>query len=63
MVRIIFIFALALSAGCTTDAVWRGLYEGVRVHNDLHSTPPERAGQPASPDYTAYERMRSEARP
>lgn len=55
--------ALVLCAGCTTAGVRRGLYEGVRVRNDLQSTPQERAGQPGTPDFTTYERMRSEVRP
>jgi hypothetical protein len=56
------ILCLQLLAGCTTSNLSRGLYEGVRVRNDLQSSPAERFGKPESPDYQEYERMRQEQR-
>ena len=51
---------LLLCAGCTTDKVRQGLYEGFRVRNDLQSSPSERLGKPDSVDYLEYERQRKE---
>lgn len=56
------ILCLQLLAGCSTNNVTRGLYEGIRVRNDLQSSPPERFGKPEAPDYAEYERMKKEQR-
>ena len=53
---------LPLFAGCTGENVRHGLYEGIRTRNDLQSSPSERLGQPESPVYSEYERMRKEQR-
>ena len=53
-------FGLLLPAGCTTDGVQHGLYEGFRVRNDLQSSPSERIGKPDSLDYQEYNRLRKE---
>ena len=54
------ICGLTLLAGCTVDNVRRGIYDGVRVRNDLQSTPAERVGTPQAPDFSEYERLRKE---
>lgn len=66
MVRFVMLLLTMLlllpCSGCTGENVRHGLYEGIRTHNDLQSPPPERLGQPASPDYSEYERLRKEQR-
>ena len=47
-------------AGCSTDRVTRGLYEGIRTRNDLQSSPAERLGKPDAQQYSEYERARKE---
>ncbi|OGW34109.1 MAG: hypothetical protein A2X58_11310 [Nitrospirae bacterium GWC2_56_14] len=54
------ILCLLLLTGCSKDWFLHGMYEGLRTHNDLQSTPAERVGQPDSPNYGDYERMRKE---
>jgi hypothetical protein len=56
------VLCLHLFTGCTTSNVTRGVYEGLRTRNDLQSSPSERLGKPASPDYAEYERARKEPR-
>lgn len=34
------------------------MYEGIRVRNDLQSSPSERLGKTETPDYDTYQRMR-----
>lgn len=53
---------LQLLAACSADNLTRGLYDGVRVRNDLQSAPSERFGKPQEPDYPEYERLRKEQR-
>lgn len=53
---------LPLFTGCTANYLWGGLYGGIKARNDLQSTPSERLGQPESPDYSEYERLRREQR-
>ena len=64
MLRVCFILLSVLCwqllAGCSTDHLARGLYDGIRVHNDLNSPPSERLGKQEAPDYRDYERMRKE---
>jgi hypothetical protein len=48
---------LLLLAGCTTDHLKQGLYEGLRTRNDLQSSPAERIGKPDSPNYQEYQRL------
>lgn len=63
MIRSVILLAvlgLLLLAGCSTDNLKHGLYEGFRVRNDLQSSPPERGDKPVSPDYQEYERLRKE---
>lgn len=54
------ILFLLLMTGCSKDRFLHGMYEGLRTHDDLQSTPAERVGRPDSPDYLEYERMRKE---
>jgi hypothetical protein len=55
------LLTLALSlAGCSADHVRQGVYDAIKVQNDLQSAPSERVGKPESPDYQTYERMRKE---
>ena len=50
-----------LAAGCSTQCVYRGFYEGARVKNQLDSPPSERLGKPEPPaDYQQYEMIRRE---
>ncbi len=56
------VLCLQLLAGCTTGKVTRGIYDGIRVRNDLQGSPAERFGKPQEPDYQEYERMRKEQR-
>ena len=46
-------------SGCTTKQVYQGLYEGVRVRNQLQTTPAERAGKPEPFNYQEYEIQRN----
>lgn len=60
---ILFSFlCLYLLAGCSTGNVSQGIYDGIKVRNDLQSSPAERYGKPETPDYQEYERMRKEQR-
>jgi hypothetical protein len=60
MMMLFNILFLLLLTGCSKENLIQGMYDGVRTHNDLQSTPLERAGKPDSPDYLEYERMRKE---
>ena len=61
MKRIVVVAAFLLMAGCSAQSVYTGLYEGVRVKNQLDATPSERFGKPEPPaDYQQYEIMRRE---
>lgn len=51
---------LAVVSGCTRDNLLHGMYDGFRVHNELQSSPPERAVRQESPAYSDYQRMRKE---
>lgn len=53
---------LLFLAGCTTDHLKQGFYEGLRVRNDLQTSPAERIGKPESPNYSEYERLKNEPR-
>ena len=59
---ITILLSLQLLPGCSGSNLPRGIYEGVRVRNDLRSSPSERLGRPDSPDYQEYERLRKEKR-
>lgn len=59
-VMLLLTMLLLLLTGCTGENVRHGFYEGIRTRNDLQSSPSERLGQPASPDYSEYERLRKE---
>ena len=47
-------------AGFTVDHVQQGFYEGLRVRNDLQSSPHDRFGKPESPNYQQYEQLKKE---
>ena len=59
---IFLLLCMQLLAGCSSDKVTRGLYEGIRVRNGLQSSPSERFGKQEVPVYPEYERMRKEQR-
>lgn len=50
----------ALLSGCSTSNLYGGIYEGVRVRNQLQSTPSERLNQAEPMNYQQYERERKE---
>lgn len=53
---------LLLVAGCTSQGVVQGMYEGARVRNQIQSAPSERVGKPELPsDYQSYDAMRRES--
>lgn len=56
------VLCLLLLAGCSGNSLARGIYEGIRVRNELQSSPPERFGRPETPDFQEYERRRKEQR-
>jgi hypothetical protein len=57
MARMVLIFSLLLLiGGCTGENFKQGLYDGLKVHNDLQSTPSERLGRP-DPTYGQYQQM------
>lgn len=56
----LFVLWLQLFVGCSVKHVTTGIYEGIRVQNDLQSSPSERLGKPESPDYGQYEQMKKE---
>jgi hypothetical protein len=59
--RVLFIALCLITTACSTRSVYTGLYEGVRVKNQLDATPSERFGKPEPPaDYQQYEMMRQE---
>jgi hypothetical protein len=59
--RVLSIALCLLSTACSAQSVYTGLYEGVRVKNQLDATPSERFGKPEPPaDYQQYEMMRRE---
>jgi hypothetical protein len=59
--RIVALAGFLLTTACSTRSVYTGLYEGVRVKNQLDATPSERFGKPEPPaDYQQYEMMRQE---
>jgi len=59
--RIVAVAAFLFMTACSTRSVYTGLYEGVRVKNQLDATPSERFGKPEPPaDYQQYEMMRRE---
>lgn len=47
-----------LIAGCSGDNLKQGLYESLRVHSDLQSTPSERIGKPEPPTYNEYQQLK-----
>lgn len=51
---------LAVVSGCTKDNLLHGMYDGFRVHNELQSSPSERAVRQELPAYSDYQRMRKE---
>lgn len=53
-------FCAGALGGCSADHMKRGVYEGVRVRNDLQSSPQERIGRPETPPYPEYERLKKE---
>jgi hypothetical protein len=57
---LIMVTLVAVLAGCTTNQVRGGLYEGFRVRNDLQNSPAERVGKPEAPNFNEYERQRRE---
>jgi hypothetical protein len=60
---ILFLMFIPLT-GCTWQKMSQGVYEGVRVRDQLGSTPAERVGKPEMPaDYQQYDTMRNEKRP
>lgn len=63
MTKLHFLLLLACSqifAGCSGNAVTRGMFEGIRTHNQLQTTPSEQVGKPAPPEYHEFERFRQE---
>ncbi len=57
------LFGLLLlgQAGCTSKQIYGNLYEGVRVRNQLQTTPAEQIGKPDVPSYDQYEAERKRA--
>jgi hypothetical protein len=54
------LFLLVL-AGCATNSIYRGVYEGVRVRSQLDSAPAESIDRPELPaDYQQYDALRKE---
>jgi hypothetical protein len=51
---------LQLIAGCTVDSVRHGIYEGIRARNDLQRSPSERMGKQEEPNFSEYERLRTQ---
>lgn len=61
MVKEALVWALALTvlAGCSSQRVYQGVYEGARVRSQLQSTPADRVGKPELPvDYQRYDALR-----
>lgn len=56
----IMLTLMTILAGCTTAQVRGGMYEGLRVRNDLQQSPAERLGKPEAPSFSDYERQRRE---
>ena len=54
------IITCMLVAGCAKNGLYQGLYDGVRVRDQLATTPAERVGKPEIPNYQQYENMRKE---
>ncbi len=51
-----------LTTACSARDVCNGVYEGVRVRNQLATPPSEQWGKPEPPaDYAQYELMRAES--
>lgn len=60
----LLLVTITLLGGCSWQQVSQGVYEGVRVRDQLGSTPAERAGKPELPaDYGSYDSQRKEPRP
>ncbi len=59
-VLLLIMLWLQLFAGCTMDNVRHGIYEGIRARNDLQSSPSERVGKQEEPNFSEYERLRTQ---
>lgn len=61
MMRFLLLLPLLLiflSTGCSNYNFSRALYDGVQTHDQLQSTPAERAGKPEPLNYDQYETER-----
>lgn len=48
-------------AGCSSNHVYQGLYEGIRAKEQMQTAPSERLVRPEPPfDYQEYEKLRNE---
>lgn len=57
MKQILLIIILLLLCGCSSSNVYRGVYEGVQIHNQHQMNPVERQTTPQMP-YDQYETER-----
>jgi len=52
--------------GCTTDSLYRAVYESIRIGDDSLKSPPEQVGAIRPPSYTEYaaerKRLQQEAK-
>lgn len=59
--KILFFAAgMFLVTACSSQQVYQGLYEGIRVRGQLQTPPPERPGGQDVPTYQQYEILRAE---